>query len=408
MSIFFKSHAFFAVSIALAAFAFGGCDEDKPKNKVVKPPAEDDPFPANSAFAPVGGTVPVRGYFDPTMTSADGKRLWMSYSAVEPSPTYPTEQNVTNTALAYSDDKGRTWNYATTLNTSTDVNDLAVNAQPADHGSWKHETSSIVYDPADKLWKMVWIQELFILDQVMFEHAWMAAKTATTPEGLATAPATKFIAPIAYHASNNTQGGSAKPPISGAPVIAISSKPAPLATCAIIHEPTLLPTATHLYLAFTCIQASPLDFNVVLMKCANPCGFNNASAWTYAGTILTKADGLSFAVTEGFTASHLFGDASRQFIVSTPKNADSNGGFRGCKVFEFDNIATATLKKELGRAKVLQSHDAASGVFDGACTYHLNADSGLVHSELEVQAGSEPIFQRLKFKVISTGKKIPN
>ena len=173
--------------------------------------------------------VGLHGIFDPAVAldSASG-RLWMSYSAVDPSVSWPT-QNVDGVAirLAYSDDNGKTWNDSgTVVSNFLDVN-LPL-APPNNAGTWVNEVSQIIYDSgaiAKERWKLLWHHYLIINGYRHFEHGWIAMKMASTPGGLATATEIKLFTSAGYDVGNNIPNNlGTYSPVGGPPVIQLAAQ----------------------------------------------------------------------------------------------------------------------------------------------------------------------------------------
>ncbi len=144
----------------------------------------------------VPGIGPI-GVFDPSLTSANGQtRVWMAYSEVQASPTWPTQNDhVVRTRLARTDDLGGTFTDAAANPTS--FLDVTLPLAPLNNaGTWVAEVSSLVWDEgaADgERWKLFFHHYLLINGVRHFEHGWIGMKRAATPELLGSA--TPFTTP---------------------------------------------------------------------------------------------------------------------------------------------------------------------------------------------------------------------
>ena len=193
-------------------------------------------------FAGVGSG----GIFDPSVTQdpTTGK-LWMSYSAVEPSVLFPIANKISpHTRLAYSSDSGETWVDIGAVNVIRDV--ILPLAPPNDMGTWMNEVSTLVYDPgapSGERWKLMWQTFMKINGASHFEHSWIAIKMASTPENLLTATAAKLFTYYGYDTANNSGAAVTNPPIATVPAIQIDTAFAQLNKC-VIGEPGLFATAT--------------------------------------------------------------------------------------------------------------------------------------------------------------------
>ena len=324
----------------------------------------------------------------------------MSYSSVNPSVMWPTgNPDAVATRLAYSDDQGRTWIDSASLIPYTDV-DLVFLTQPPfpfDNsfraGTWQSEVSNLVFDAGatapNQKWKLISMHYLAIKAERHFEHGWVGLKMAATPQELPTATEIKLFSSASdppYDPANNTAGGPSGVPVDGAPAIAFDTafNHADLNGC-FISEPSLLSTSAALYLSVDCLRAT--DFSVVLLKCVHPCTMTEvggSNGWTYAGTALTLADGVSFGVDQGFSASSLVQSGGQNYLIATPRSSTpDNGYYNGCKVFRFSDLDTATLQRTNGVPDVVATVNGDAGSFGGACTYLPSASrAGVIRGQI--------------------------
>ena len=351
-------------------------------------------FPERITFAGVG----VHGIYDPSVALDPGSgRLWMSYSAVEPSVSWPAQNiDVVATRLAYSDNDGGTWtDSGTIVSNFLDVN-LPL-TPPNDAGTWVNEVSQLIYDPgasANQRWKILWHRYLLINGVVpdiarRFEHGWIAMKMAATPEGLAAAPEIKLFAGNLYDSGNDTANGFSKSPLGGAPLLQLDTLDPALNGCVVFTEPGMYASNGALYVSLQCehFVGSNRDRLIVLLKCASPCNTASAASWSYLGTVLRKSDATAFGFDSGFAASGMFASAGSVYLVVTP--AQTSGApwsdyYSGCRVFKFSDIDSALLQTTGSQLTLMGSVDGTSGSFNGACSYHPSTNkSGMFYSELD-------------------------
>jgi hypothetical protein len=214
-----------------------------------------------------------------------------------------------------------------------------------------------------------------------FEHSWFALKMASTPEGLLTAATTKLVTSYLYDTSNNNANGPTTPPIAGAAAIQLDTAVNPALNECIFGEPSLLGTASALYMAVQCEKFSGgvhSDRIIYLLRCASPCNVTNASSWSYVGQLFNKASAIAVdpAFDDGFAAPALVASDSGLHIIVTPAEAP-DALYRGCMVYKFSNINLATLEPN-----VVTSSGPTRDTFNGACGFTGNAVSGILRSEL--------------------------
>ncbi len=347
--------------------------------------------PERITFAGVGAN----GIFDPSIARDPvSGRLWMSYSAVDPSPMWSAQIADTDAIanrLAYSDDNGKTWtDSGVIVNNYLDV--TIPLASPYDAGTWVNEVSQLIYDPdaidAEK-WKILWhhylvLNRLPVDDRRLFEHGWIAMKMAATPAGLAAAPEVKLFAGTIYNTDNN---------VTGTPLLQLDTLNPALNNCAVFTGPGILASTGALYVSLQCevldlTVAPPVHLNrlIVLLKCAGgSCG--SAMSWSYRGTVLQKTDATAFGFDDGFGDSSLFAAAGSVYLVVTPiqkVGAPWPAYYNGCRVFKFTDLDTALLQKTGAQPTLIASVNGTAGSFNGACAYHSSANSsGMLYSELK-------------------------
>ncbi|MFZ2160883.1 MAG: sialidase family protein [Sideroxyarcus sp.] len=352
--------------------------------------ADAPPSPERITFAGIG----THGIFDPAIARdpASG-RIWMSYSAVDPSALWPTQNiNVVANRLAYSDDNGKTWtDSGAIISNYADV--TLPFATPLNAGTWVNEVSQLVYDPgatANERWKILWHHYLRINDVRHFEHGWLGMKTASTPAGLAAAPEVKLFAGYGYDTSNDTVGGGSQSPLGGAPQIQLDTALDPALNTCVFTEPGMYASDSALYLSLLCVKTSDLSHLTVLLKCTSPCNTGSAASWSYLGTVLQDSNATAIGFDSGFSGSGLFESAGSMYLVATPvqtAGAPWPDYYNGCRVYRFSNIDSALLQTSGSQPALVGSVNGTTGSFNGACSYNASANlSGMLYSELNTSA----------------------
>jgi len=345
------------------------------------------PTPERITFAGVGAN----GIFDPSVARdpANG-RLWMSYSAVDPSPMWPANVTVVATHLAYSDDDGKSWAVSGGGELINDYADVTLPLPPPnDAGTWINEVSQLVYDPnpanINETWKLLWHHYLLIDNVRHFEHGWIAMKTAGTPGGLAAATEVKLFSGFLYDTGNDTQGGASRSPVGGAPQIQLDTALDSALNKCVFSEPGMYATSSALYLSLLCVHTPDNHHLIAMFKCNSPCSATSAANWSYLGTALQNSDAAAFGYDNGFSASGLFESGGNVYLVATPvqtAGAPWSDYYSGCRVFRFADIDTALLQMTGSVPALIGSVNGTAGSFNGACTYHTGANmSGMLYSE---------------------------
>lgn len=341
--------------------------------------------------------VSTGGIFDPSITKDPSTGfLWMSYSAVNNSTMWPTQNTIAvNIRLAYSQDSGITWTDAGAVNQFNDVN-ISILTAPNNAGTWVHEVSTLIYDPGaatNQKWKLMFQSFLKINGSPRFEHSWISMKMASTPQGLAAATTSKLFTYYLYDTNNNSGAAPTAPPITGAAAIQLDTAVSSALNTCMFSEPSLLATASALYLAIQCEQINSVsttadeDRLIVLLKCNHPCDVSNTASWTYITKIFSKADAVAVdpKFTGGFAAPSLVTSSAGTYLIVTPA-VDPDAVYRGCRVYKFSDLDTGQLEKENGQPRLVTSSGPTSDIFNGACSYIGGSNSGLLRSELGQQS----------------------
>lgn len=377
------------VILVAVALGLGGCGNNK---SATSPP----PVPNRLKFSGVGS----HGVFDAALTREDTTgRLWMNYSAVDPSQQWPAQNaDVVTTRLAFSENNGTSWtDSGVVINDATDVT-LPL-AAPNNAGTWHHEVSRVLYDPhasTGSRWRLMWHHYLQVNGARRFEHGWIGYKEAGTALALATATERKLFGASLYDAQNNVQGGTTGSPVGGPPLIALHTLHPDLSGCLVFTEPGLLSTPAELYLMLACAEI-PLNQRMVLFRCPQPCDATIPGNWTYIRTILRNTDAAALGFVN-FSAPELIESQGRRFLIVSPvSNQPFPDSYNGCLVYEFADLNAGTL---VSGGTVLKQVNGAARTFNGACGYHPSQTGGVVYGQVDPTATD-------KFRLFASGISIP-
>jgi hypothetical protein len=360
-------------------------------------PAGEPSYPSRLTISGVAN----HGIFDASLAKDSSRQLWMSYSNVMASTIWADQNvDVVATRLAYSNDDGQSWIDSGSINNSLDV--TIPLAAPLNAGTWVNEVSSLVYDQGAILserWKLLWHHYLIVNGDRRFEHGWIGLKMAPTPAALATATEIKLFSSVNYDASNDIVGGPTSPPIGGPPAIHLDLAIHPSLNHCLFSEPGLYSTQSALYVSFLCRQlAAPYDSLIVVLKCVSPCNPTQSSNWAYLGTALNNSDASAAGFNNGYSAPQLAESGGKVFLIATP-TVGPGDLYRGCHVFQFSNLETASLVRTAGVPAIVLQVNGTKNSFNGACTFHSQASGmGVIFSEV---APAESEKFRLYFSGLS-------
>jgi hypothetical protein len=321
-------------------------------------------FPYEISFDGIGA----RGIFDPSLSyDPDDTRIWIVYSAVEPS-IWEANMRI-HTRLAYSDDAGLTWvDRGIILNESEDV---TLPLEPPDNaGTWVHEVPSLLYDPAAPLnerWKLLWHRYLMANGDRVFEHGWIGYKAAESPELLKDADERKLFAGSAYNDTSDA--------IIGPPEIRLDEVFPELASCLVFSEPALAALDGLWYVSMLGAEGTSQDGKVIVLQ------YDGASsAWGYAGAFLENTiDGPALGY-HGYSAPSLYQKDQQWYLMVSPQ---INDVYLGTLVFRIEDLASAVLQRSAGKPDSIASVYGTEGSHNGAAGYIDRASAcGILYSEV--------------------------
>lgn len=364
-------------------------------------PPENSPPPAMEITFSAGG---INGIFDPSVTyDPDNQRLWMSYSTVNPSIYFNTDQHLgVAIRLAYSDDGGINWTDAGVVVSGFSdqtVGPLAsinpdLNIPASSNGTWQSETSSLIYDAnaiASERWKIVWHQYLRANGTSYFvDYGWIAMKAAASPTDLANAPSVKLFGGSFIQFAGEQSGAPAYSPIAGPALIAlnvdvtntINGVNANELDMCVWAEPGLLADSNGLHLAINCqfLNGANIDAYVIMFSCNNPCNITQANNWTYKGRVLTPADANDIGF-RNYSAAELSIKNDTYYLMVTPVRDVAESAYDGCRVYQFDNFTNASLEQNQGSFVEVLRYDGILDLHNGACSAHEQMMTGILHSQ---------------------------
>jgi hypothetical protein len=364
------------------------------------------------------------GIFDPSLARDPvTNRLWMSYSSVETSSFYPPAQYwAVSIRLAFSDDNGASWQDAGVqlaaraeqtvgpLLTGAATPPINVNS----NGIWQSETSTLRYDPgapAGERWKLLWFQYLHANQTSYFaDYSWIALKMAATPLELATATPIKLFGGAGLQAANTIAGAPAFAPIAGDPAIQLNTNltrslgGADLTelTLCIFSEPGLHTTASAVYLAIYCADASTAPIiteYLVYFRCNSPCDITAATSWEYVGRLLTPADAAAAGAEHHYQAPALLQQDGKTYLLATPVDTSSGDRYSGCRVYELTDIDSNQLRRSGGVPVEIARVDGDVGTHHGACAAIAGVDGGILLSQFSADAPPQT-FRIFKSQVV--------
>ncbi len=377
------------------------------------------PTPERITF-PGGGGL---GIFDPSIAKDPSEsRVWMSYSAVDPSVFYSTDLYwAVSIRLAYSDDNGGTWQDGGILVApygETPVGPMTVTGgqAPIDTGSagiWQSETSSLVYDPGAppaQRWKLIWFQYLNAdLVNYFLDYSWIAMKMASTPLGLAAATPIKLFGGFGIQPEGGNINAPVFSPIGGSPAFALNAdltraavgeSLSDLTTC-VFAEPGLAATGTAVYLSIFCVDVSTFEESIVNFKCDASCTMTDAAGWEYLGKLLTEADASAATGRDHYQAPAIVRQGDRSYLLATPVDTTFGSRYDGCRVYEFTDIDTSDLVRSGPDLLEVTAVSGEADLHNGACDTFEGLDGGIIYSQFDPSLAPET------FRIYKSGAVIP-
>ncbi|MCP4230033.1 MAG: exo-alpha-sialidase [bacterium] len=274
------------------------------------------------------------GVFDPSLEYASADAGWLAYSAVDV-PEY------VSTHIARSGDYGQTWTKVGEINESEDgtIEDGGTTYT----GVWRHEVSTLVHTPNDpgKEWKLYWhryfTREPYGDLDRLFQYGWIAYKYASDPAG----PWSEEVALFGAHPY----------PSGGFDVeIYLNQLHPDLNDFVAFTEPGSLYRDGVIYLSLTgASDQGEAHFKNFLIRSSD-----NGATWEYVG-ILTDHNDASALGYEMLTATSLVESSGTVYLLASPWD-DFPTDHDGTYVFEFEDIAEGTLKRNAKRELIVYKY----------------------------------------------------
>ncbi len=362
--------------VAITAIGLSACGGSSPKSTtIIQPPITPDTFHcrldsscpeilingdpiANDGF---------RGYGDPSLEyDASTDTLWLSYSWLnvlisDPGPPIVFDLSAA-IHLAKSIDGGESFDFVRAIN-QPEVENHPETGIPG----WSiHEVSTIVKQ-ADGNWQVLWLKyfnPFGTLPDVDERQQYLYWKTtATSPELLGDNNQ-------AWARSNSTSASYQAP-------INFNDIPE-LSDCILQTEPALFSNNSLTYLASSCLvvdgngRRTDLERLVLLRQ--------EADGYSFVGNILDAADADNLEVDAIQQADISVARDGSIIMLVTPIILGADPSHQGCIVYEFEDFASARLKRDSAGIAIPRTIITAegNGLGPGLCSYDAQSDSGIL------------------------------
>ena len=320
----------------------------------------------------ISGDDPKSGYADASLEYSPDGTGWLAYSRAH---FASAAKRYVETHIAKSSDKGATWQYVATANTS---NDHVVNGKFA--GVWRNETPSLVYDPsdeADKRWKLYYQRYLAVpLRPHAYTENIIAYKYAPSPAG----PWSEEVCVL-----------GAKSNCAQTPGDMHSS----LKNMIFFNELGTLSLKGRLYMS---ADMSPSDTGVgtsrdlqnrkmVLLSSSS-----HGKNWQYAGVLTNYSDATNLGYVT-FTASSLVQKNGQPYLLISPSGSiqGKNKAHDGSYLAKFTDIESAKLLRDgKGNISFLQIIKPALARGGQSDYDSQNTAGGIIFSQLNAGDSSQP------------------
>ncbi len=338
--------------------------------------------PSLREFRVAGEDAP-NGQYDPSLEYDRDGVGWMSYSTVD------IKRGV-GTAIARSDDHGRTWKRVTVVNRPI-PGKARTPEQGEASGAWWHEVSTLVHDPTDRgrEWKLFWHRYFSKMphrtaeDRVLI-HSWIATKTAHTPAG----PWSKETCLL---------GTGPFPVAPNRARVKLSALHRDVADVIILTEPGSLCRDGVIYLSLQAHhRANPLRPDTVLIASRD-----HGRTWKYLGTPLRAGEARAFGG-DAFTGSSLAVEKKRAFLLVCPEIFGKPlTGHRGTVVFEFEDVARGLLRRDAAGKPIPVRRVAPRLAKGGQADYdERNTAGGMVFPQFDIKHMPRP------WRLFNTGLRL--
>ena len=317
-----------------------------------------DPFADLDAF---------RGYGDPSLEfDPVTGTLWMAYSWLniqisDQGPPVVFDLGV-RTHLARSDDNGSTFTFVRAVNAM----EREGHPDTSVMGWSTHEVPTLVKEPSG-MWQILWFK--------YFNPFGAAPGVDERQEFLYWR--TTAVTPLELGDNSEVWAKSLSASDSWGAPINMNDIPE-LADCVAQTEPGLFAFNNETYLATSCLIAdgtgrrADLERLVLLRQEAN--------GYSYVGDIMVAQDAVDLGVDVIQQADITVARDGSIILIVTPIILNADPSHQGCVVFEFDDFAAGSLRRDAaGKAipRTVISSDG-NGLGPGLCTYDANSDTGVL------------------------------
>lgn len=327
------------------------------------PPRPTTPTPFPKVSGPyqkisINGDAPRNGIYDPTVEYKNDDEGWLAYSAIEGN-AQPAGPYI-HTRIAQSTDRGATWRFVKTVNTSYDDTIEIVN-QGAQKGVWRYEVAALVYDPTDsgREWKL-FFHRYFWTEKTdrLPAYGWIGYRTASDPAGTWSDEVALF-------------GAGQFPPAPLKTQINLNNLHTDLKNAVAYSEPGVIAINSVIYLSLTSIAKDGHD-RIFLLR-----SDDHAKTWSYVATLLSKKEAEAFGF-RYFDGSSLAQEGAGFFLLASPMKEDPQ--HEGTMIFEFENIQRGMLKRDNGnlvvRKYILPDEKVATNRGAGQSDYDARNSAG--------------------------------
>lgn len=337
--------------------------------------AAEPPGPPPSALPytelVIAGEAAPNGIYDPSVEYDASGTGWLAYSGVRAGP-----QGEVETHIARSDDKGASWKHVTTVNTVSPASAVLPDGKRIT-GKWWQEVSALVHDPGDpgREWKLYWHRYITHMphrtdEDRLFAFGWIATRHAPSPEG-----------PWSEETALIGAGPFPLPPFETE--FKIGDLGPDYANYIVLTEPGVLHHQGILYLALQAVRDPALGLHkhdIILISSAD-----HGHTWTGAGKPLTAEAAAAFGAT-WFTGPSLAVEKGRVFLLVCPETASAGmQGHGGTLVFEFEDLAAGTLRKDAsGAPRVIKRLDPTLSLGGQADYDEQNAAGGVIVPQFDM------------------------
>lgn len=367
------------IALCLVFSSFLACGGGSSAPTAVQPPTVNDPEPETfhcnkDSSCPeilIAGaphvTEAFRGYGDPSLEFDESTNtLWLAYSWLnilisDPGPPAKFDLGV-RTHLAKSTDGGNTFEFVREVN----IPEIESHPDTGVQGWSIHEVPTLLKQ-SDESWQLLWFK--------YFNPLGTVAGVDERQEFLYWR--TQLDMPENLGDNNEVWARAAGASTSWNAPIDLNDI-AEISDCTVMTEPALFALNDENYLASSCLVVDPsgrrtdLERLVLLRE--------NNNGYEFVGTILDSSDAANLGVDVIQQADISVARDGGIVMIVTPIILGNNPDHQGCIVYEFDDFATASIKRGSNGQALARNVITAdgNGLGPGLCTYDAASDSGIL------------------------------